>query len=705
MNKFLVLLYFSLILSYSFCADCECDSSKNEGEDKDNYICVTTGEGACDWVLLCQHAQKTDSNGETFKCSDYTVTEENKETHYCGEDGETACKEIPYCAENTEGDCTTFKVVPSKSETHVCVAAETTTEEGEEGDAEGAGTNTPHCQEKYLCESVPITEGEECSKFIISEENKYTHSCVALDGGDHKCIEEKYKCKDLPKISGETDIKCSDFEVDSDKKETHYCKEDTTSETNQCKEEYLCSNVPTPEGGTTINCGDYPVSETNKYTHECKPIEGTESQYACKESKYKCSDVPRPQDETQIQCSDFDDEDHFCIPGTETPCQEIKKCNKVIASDLSTQPDCSKYPVSNEEKYVCKRHPTEDRCEEIYKCEEVPKNAEGECSTFEKSDDDHVCIEDEESSDKKCKLISLCTKAQKEGTPEDFDCSIFPTISNLKVCIESKEAGKFCDEIYECENVPKAEASDCTIYPVSEKNKKTHTCKPLSGSDGDKGCFEEEITCSTAEKGETDEQCSFYKVSDPAEFKCIKTPSTESSCMEKELSECEKKTSEATDDICNTLAVEKTGEEKCIKEGDKCILLTYCDFGAGSSDDDCRKYALKDTDKNICKKKASENKCEEVEKPKEPEEPVEEEETPEKNKEGEETTEKDKEGEKTTEKDKEGEQTTDNGGNNKDDKDTSEDKESTNGNKSNNSGKLINLTFCLLLINYLVLLF
>ena len=53
-------------------------------------------------------------------------------------------------------------------------------------------------------------------------------------------------------------------------------------------------------------------------------------------------------------------------------------------------------------------------------------------------------------------------------------------------------------------NVPKTEETDCIIYPLSEKNKETHTCNPLSDSN-DKGCFEEKIRCSTYKKWETNE--------------------------------------------------------------------------------------------------------------------------------------------------------------------------------------------------------
>ena len=676
MSKLLVLLYFALIVSNSICTECECDPSEHNGDDKDNYICVKSG-GSCDWVLLCEHATKTAENEETFKCSDYAVTEENQENYYCGESTGTACKEIPYCVGNTEGDCTTFKVVPSKSETHVCVAVETTA--GADGE-----TPNPHCQEKYLCESVPTTEREDCEKYIVSEENKYTHRCVAVANGDHKCVEEKYKCKDVPKIQGETEIKCSDFEVDSDKKETHYCKEDTASETNQCKEEYLCSSVPRSTDGTTITCSDYPVSEINKYSHECIAIEDTTSEKACFENKYKCNDVPVPEDGTTITCSDFDDEDNFCITGTTTPCTAVKKCTKVDSTDLTTEPDCSNYRVSDSTKFVCKKHATEQKCEEIYKCEQAPKNAEGECSGFEISDEEHVCIDEvDESSNKKCKLISLCTKATKEGTSEDFDCSIFPTTVTGKVCVESKEEGKACEEIYECGNVPKAEASDCSIYPLSEKNKETHTCKPLSDSE-EKGCFEEEIMCSTAEKGESNEQCSKYKVTNSAKYKCAKNPDTTKTsapCIEKELSACEKQTSGATDDVCSKLAVEKEGEEKCVKDGDKCSLLSYCDYGAGKTDSECAIYALKDGAKNECKKKADENKCEEVEKKSE-------------------TATSD--GEKNSDEDDETKSDKDKSSD--ENKDTSNNTEAKSKNEENeNGGNLINVSCCLLLIIYFLL--
>ena len=648
MNKLFVLLSISLIFSYAFCDDCDCGEFNKAGENSDHYSCVPTGDNTCDWKLLCEYAEAP-ASGETLECSNYPVSDKNKfkcekdlseeppspckeviyscsavpkpltgsvecsefpvssENFHCtanpNEESEFACKEKPFCnyvtSSEEEQDCSKYLV---KVENKVCVF--------KEGDA------TNPCQEKYLCEKVPRTETEECANFIVSEEHKYTHQCVALAEGGYACKEEVYKCKDVPAITVETDIKCSDFEVDDDKKSTHICIEAAAPSEKQCKEEYLCSSVPRPSEGQR-NCGDYQVSEPNKYTHECKPIEDTTSEKACFESKFQCKFVPKPSDGTIITCSDFEDEDHVCLEDrTESvyACKEQKKCSKVDEADLATESDCSTYPVSDNSKYICRLHSGGTKCEQIYKCDQAPKNDEGDCSSFYISDTDHICIEDSDSNDKKCKEISLCNKVTKEGS-EEVDCSIYPTTSNQKLCVESKETGKVCEEIYECGNVPKGEASDCTLYPVSKNRVNTHTCKPLTNSN-EKDCFEEEIICSTAEKGETEEQCSKYKVSDSAKYKCIKNPdtrATSSPCVEKEMSPCELKTSGASDEICNGLVVEKEGEQKCVKEGDKCVQLTYCKYGIGNSDDDCSVFALENKEKE-CKKKKDENKCEEVEK-------------------------------------------------------------------------------------------
>ena len=118
-----------------------------------------------------------------------------------------------------------------------------------------------------------------------------------------------------------------------------------------------------------------------------------------------------------------------------------------------------------------------------------------------------------------------------------------------------------------------------------------------------------------------------------------------------------------------------------MKDGDKCSLLSYCDYGTGKTDSECAKYALKDGTKNECKKKADENKCEEVEKKSEP------------------TT---SDGEKNS--DEEDETKSDKDKSSDENKDTSKSTEAKSKNEENeNGGNLINVSCCLLLIIYFLL--
>jgi len=764
MNKILVLLYLSLIVSYSICTECECDTSKIDDANKDNYICLKSGD-TCDWVLLCNKATKTEENKETFKCSDYAVAEANQETHYCGESTETTCKEIPYCTGNTEGDCTSFKVVPSKSETHVCVAAET----GSEGE-----TPTPHCQEKYLCESVPNGEGEDCGTFIVSKENKLTHSCIALAGGDHKCTEEKYKCKDVPKIEGETEIKCSDFDVDSEKTGNYACVENTASTTNQCVEvkfcskveesdmtskpecssfyydkktsvchlneeknlcveTYLCSEAPSGEAG---ECTTFVTSDEN---HVCVNGESGSAK-KCKEEPY-CSKVPKPaNNEPSIDCSKYQvkQENNICIQDLESTtyaCKEEIACDK--ATNGATNKECAKYPVVNDHKtsYGCVKdsaegkfckeeelcsvktltEPTDEECAKYpvsfgninthicvkntaatgSSCIEQPlcsevASAEGiVCSNYQVKEENkqtHICVPSK-IGDNPCQEMLLCEK--NDFSTSDEECRNYPVKTenqSTKRCIKTREKDKSgCIEEQLCAGVPKGDNVDCSLYPVSDNNVATHFCDTIPNPN-DKACQEVQkstVECTKAKTGDSDEQCNRYQVSDGK--KCVKNTDTTSGatpCIEKE--KCETKTSGATDEICAGLAVEKPGEEICVKNGEKCSLLAYCNYASGSSDEQCAKFALKD-EKKECKKKEDKNECEEVEK----------------------KTEKTEKTEQvlpdTVDKTDIG-KTSDETENSDGNKDTSETTQAATPNKGNdNRGNLINVAYSLLLINYLVL--
>ena len=177
MNKLLVLLYFSLIVSFSYSKDCvesECNYEGIEDDDKANYVCISGEDESCILMPLCIHATKTDENKDTFKCSDFPVSDKTK--FACETDGtDKECKEVP-----------------------------------------------------YICNTVPKSVGTiQCKDYALSTENQYTHYCTDSNEGEtlKACQEKKYECSAVPKINVETTIKCSDFDVDSEKTGKYACVE------------------------------------------------------------------------------------------------------------------------------------------------------------------------------------------------------------------------------------------------------------------------------------------------------------------------------------------------------------------------------------------------------------------------------------------------------------------------------------------------
>ena len=222
-----------------------------------------------------------------------------------------------------------------------------------------------------------------------------------------------------------------------------------------------------------------------------------------------------------------------------------------------------------------------------------------------------------------CKEEKLC-QYYNEGT-NDEECRQYYVENKNTACIKNPNSNLGCIEKELCTSVENGVGVDCSAYPVSQKNMKTHVCKNIANSGSSSKACEEvlisNIECLKAEKGDNDEQCSKYKVSN-ASKKCIKNPSPIISsgytvCIEIDISECQLKNSGIiNDEECNILSVENSEEQKCVKnpDGDNCIILSYCEYANGNSDDDCAKYALKDEEKNVCVKSKYANKCIEIEK-------------------------------------------------------------------------------------------
>ena len=712
MNKLLVLLYLSLIVSCSLskeCSEADCDKSKIQGGQPDNYVCVPKDDDTCELKPLCTNAAKAEGE-ETLICSDFPAQHPGK---ICINNGEAACKEEYRCAKvpSLEGGqtCSSFKVSDNS---------------------------------KYLCEEASTTSENTCSKYVLSGATKVTYSCEdAAQGATLPCKETPF-CSYVKSL--ETGEECTNFPLEEKNGDTVCIAKE--GDDFVCQEKYLCDKVP---AGTTEACTNFVLQGEEKYTHYCKSI--SDGEFACKSEKYSCNDLPKiTNEEATIDCSTFLDtaksETHVCIEdetSTTKQCKEIKLCSKVNAGDMTGVIDCSTSFHYDKENYRCRMNKEGNLCEQVYLCEKASTEEAAACSTFATTDSDHVCLDD--GTTNKCKEEFYCSKVPKSKEIEegfdcskytlskenndgehictknldsatyacreeyfcekakvgatDEECSKYPVSSANKDkngCVKDKEKDQGCKEEQLCTEVANGENIDCSKYPVTQEKFNTHICKAISNptETTTKACEEvarSEINCEEATKGESNAQCNGYKVS-AANKKCIKNSGTGANpCTEKDKSECELKTTGATnDEACSSLAVEKTGEQTCIKNpsGENCMLVSFCKFGIPNSDGDCSQFALEDKTKK-CKKKEGENKCEEVEEKTEPVEPGEGEKT-------EVPKEEKSDGAKTSDKDESSEAI-------KDASDTTASPATKTENE--NIGNLINVAYSLLLINYLVLLF
>lgn len=759
MNKLLVLLY--LILSYSLCKECteeDCNEISLEGgEDRAHYACVPKDESECELKLLCLHALKGGPDA-TFECTDYPAEHPEKicinnegtctEEYYCEtvqsiDEGKTCSSYelsniAKYVCKEAKGDdaniCSKFALSESNNKNNgdtVCIP--------KEGDVY-------KCQEKYLCDKVPKDTEEACENFVLQVDLKYTHYCTNSDG-EYGCKSEQYQCNDVPKISEETSIECRNF-LDGGKTDTHVCIEDTTSQEKQCKEMKLCSKVTTTDMEGVTDCSSSFYYDKEKYTCRIKKGENI-----C-EQVYLCGEAPSTE---EGPCSSYatSDEDHVCIGSTVAECREEYICGKVPKSEESKDGfNCATFPLSeeNDEEHVCIKdsESTTFACKEEYLCEKANSGAtDEECSKYPTEDTNKGCVKDS-ASGKFCKEEDLCTKVSLE-TATDAECNKYPVSFGkieTHICIKNQDAGspscvekmlcekktdgetdeecreltvktenrgKYaciantqsgalgCIEEQLCTEVPNNEGTvDCSKYPVSDTNKDTHICREISNPT-DKACEEipkSEINCEEAKIGKNDKQCSGYKVLDNNK-RCAMNKDNQPTSPCKEIGKCELKTTGATyEEICALLAVEKPGEEKCVRnpEGQNCMLLTYCDYAEGNSDEVCSKFALKNIEQNECKKKSGENKCEEVKKKTEDE--------PDGESGNDESQTSDKDGSKT-DSDK-ASSTTEQSQAGEGNQDTAKSTEGTTGkndNDNDNSGNIINIAFGLSLIIYVLFLF
>lgn len=586
----------------------DCSTYPLEKTNGDTICIPKVGDDKiCQEKYLCDKVPK--GTGET--CQNFVLQGDSKFTHYCTEsDSETyacksekyQCSDVPKIEGETTITCANF-LDSTKAETHVCI--------------EDTTSSTKQCKEMKLCSKVTVddmTGVTDCSSTFYYD--KETYAC-RLNEDSNKC-EEVYLCGKAP---SEATDPCSSFAV-TDK--DHTCMGETNP---NCREEYYCGKVPkSEESKEGFDCSSYKLSAENDGENHICTRDTESTAYACKE-EYFCEKANYGNNDEECSKYPVKNANKRCVKDLTNGkfCKEEDLC-MTVSLDTPSDEQCNKYPVSleNIRTHICVKNQetTGSSCVEKILCDYVEKtgSTEVDCENYPvKNKETNICVKNPVTTeDKACKELMLCEK-KTDGTTDE-ECGEYPVQTSKQgkyACIANTQNGAIgCIEEQLCNEVNNEGTVDCSKYPVSNANRNTHICNAISNPT-EKACEEipkSGIDCSNAQQGENDEQCSGYKVSDETK-RCVKNTQTSPTnpCIEKD--KCELKTTGATnDENCINLAVEKPGEQKCIKNpnGENCMLLAYCDYGEGNSDADCANFALKDGEKNECKKKNNENKCEEV---------------------------------------------------------------------------------------------
>ena len=160
----------------------------------EDHACVYDGENKCEEKYYCSKVPKPADNTNSVVCTNYILSETNKDTHLCIQDFESdtyACKEEFLCTEGqgeTDQECSKYPVAKEKTNTHICVLNSKTDKT---------------CKEIELCENVIFTgttaTDEVCSSYHVKLSNTRTHYCIKKEDLSG-CKEQASPCGDIEKI-------------------------------------------------------------------------------------------------------------------------------------------------------------------------------------------------------------------------------------------------------------------------------------------------------------------------------------------------------------------------------------------------------------------------------------------------------------------------------------------------------------------------
>lgn len=234
-------------------------------------------------------------------------------------------------------------------------------------------------------------------------------------------------------------------------------------------------------------------------------------------------------------------------------------------------------------------------------------------------------------------IISTDSCSSKAAISEitEIECrKLTVTKPETDLCVLKKGVGceekAICDSETECSvkvegyKCTKNEDNSCTPSKITcgeEENGKSAEdyCELLDVEEGKEckyttgqKCTPTQIECGKEEAGKASPTyCNLLKVENENTQACVKDGDKDQ-CIQ--ASNCDQVTIGATNTICEKLAVNKPGKEKCIVEGDACSIKTICNGAAGTSDNECKDLYVTDSATKKCVKKSGEDICEEISK-------------------------------------------------------------------------------------------
>ena len=234
-------------------------------------------------------------------------------------------------------------------------------------------------------------------------------------------------------------------------------------------------------------------------------------------------------------------------------------------------------------------------------------------------------------------IISTDSCSSKAAISEitEIECrKLTVTKPETDLCVLKKGVGceekAICDSETECSvkvegyKCTKNEDNSCTPSKITcgeEENGKSAEdyCELLDVEEGKEckyttgqKCTPTQIICGKEEAGKASPTyCNLLKVDNGNTQACVINKDN-NQCIQ--ASKCDQVTKGATKTICEKLAVNTSGKEKCIVEKDACTIKTICNGAAGTSDNDCKDFYVSDSATKKCVKKSGEDICEEIQK-------------------------------------------------------------------------------------------